>query len=238
MSMRELRKECEAGLADLPIPAPFSIPALVANMEAARGRTISLHELPDRLARVNAACGLRLKAGDTSFVLYRRRPTAYQTQHVILHELCHEWFDHGTTLDADQLRRLLPVFDTSLITRVLSTDGPDSTGGTDDTDGAGGPAGAGGTRGTGGTSGIDGTRGTAPGSPDGFPPAVAEALRSGGPIQARAQYDTHDERVAEFGASLIARMATDVTSDDMMGRLANSLSRPVAHRRRRFFRRP
>ncbi|MGS2588958.1 toxin [Streptomyces hebeiensis] len=213
MSMRELRKECEAGLADLPIPAPFSIPALVANMEAARGRTISLHELPDRLARVNAACGLRLKAGDTSFVLYRRRPTAYQTQHVILHELCHEWFDHGTTLDADQLRRLLPVFDTSLITRVLSTDASDAAG-----------ADAAAARG-------------APGS-DGFPPAVAEALRSGGPIQARAQYDTHDERVAEFGASLIARMATDVTSDDMMGRLANSLSRPVAHRRRRFFRRP
>ena len=83
MSMRELRKECEAGLADLPIPAPFSIPALVANMEEARGRTITLHELPDRLARVNAACGLRLKSGGTSFVLYRRRPTAYQTQHVI-----------------------------------------------------------------------------------------------------------------------------------------------------------
>lgn len=53
-------------------------------------------------------------------------------------------------------------------------------------------------------------------------------------MQARAQYDTHDERVAEFGASLIPRMARDVTSDDMMGRLANSLSRPVAHRRGRF----
>ncbi|MEV7415951.1 toxin [Streptomyces sp. NPDC089919] len=176
MSLRELRKECEAGLAELPIPAPFTIEALVANMEAARGRTIVLQELPERLARVNAACGLRLKSGGTSYVLYRRRPTAYQTQHVILHELCHEWFDHGTTLDADQLRRLLPVFDTSLITRVLSSD----------------------------------------------------------TVQARAQYDTHDERIAEFGASLIPRMARDVTSDDMVGRLANSLSRPVAHRRRPF----
>jgi hypothetical protein len=180
MSMRELRKECEAGLADLPIPAPFSIAGLVTNMEAARGRTIALHELPDRLARVNSACGLRLKSRDTSFVLYRRRPTAYQTEHVILHELCHEWFDHGTTLDAVQLRLLLPVFDTSLINRVLA---------------------------------------------------------SGGTIQARAQYDTHDERMAEFGASLIPRMARDVTSDDMVGRLANSLSRPVANRRRGFFRR-
>ncbi|MFJ4473734.1 toxin [Streptomyces xanthochromogenes] len=213
MSMRELRKECEAGLADLPIPAPFSIPGLVANMEEARGRTIVLHELPDRLARVNAACGLRLKSGGTSFVLYRRRPTAYQTQHVILHELCHEWFDHGTTLDADQLRQLLPVFNTSLIKRVLTSDEPSAR-----------PA---------------PTEDPAPGvpEPDDLPSAVTEAIRSGGPVQARAQYDTHDERIAEFGASLIPRMARDVTSDDMVGRLANSLSRPVAHRRRGFFRR-
>ncbi|MFG2722152.1 toxin [Streptomyces sp. NPDC048416] len=215
MSLRELRRECEAGLADLPIPAPFSIPALVANMEEARGRTITLHELPDRLARVNAACGLRLKSGGTSFVLYRRRPTAYQTQHVILHELCHEWFDHGTTLSATQLRQLLPVFNTSLIQRVLAPDeavlAPDEPVGRPD------PAAA---------------------DADGLPPAVTEAIRSGGPVQARAQYDTHDERIAEFGASLIPRLARDVTSDDMVGRLANSLSRPVAHRRRRgFFRR-
>ncbi|MER5364027.1 MULTISPECIES: toxin [unclassified Streptomyces] len=214
MSLRELRKECEAGLADLPIPAPFSVDALVANMEAARGRTIVLHEMPDRLARVNAACGLRLKTGGTSFVLYRRRPTAYQTQHVILHELCHEWFDHGTSLDPEQLRRLLPVFDTSLITRVLGTGSPPSP----------------------------------PSPPSQSPPSppapspvvatIADALRSGdGTVQARAQYDTHDERMAEFGASLIPRMAMEVTSDDMVGRLANSLSRPVANRRRGLFRR-
>ncbi|WP_329196916.1 toxin [Streptomyces sp. NBC_01435] len=203
MSLRELRKECEAGLADLPIPAPFSIDALVANMEAARGRTIVLHEMPDRLARVNAACGLRLKTGGTSFVLYRRRPTAYQTQHVILHELCHEWFDHGTSLDPEQLRRLLPVFDTSLITRVLGTEPPPP-----------------------------------PAPPSPVVAEIADALRSGdGTVQARAQYDTHDERMAEFGASLIPRMAMDVSSDDMVGRLANSLSRPVANRRRGLFRR-
>ncbi|MCX5161284.1 toxin [Streptomyces sp. NBC_00264] len=206
MSLRELRKECEAGLADLPIPAPFSVDALVANMEAARGRTIVLHEMPDRLARVNAACGLRLKTGGTSFVLYRRRPTAYQTQHVILHELCHEWFDHGTSLDPEQLRRLLPVFDTSLITRVLGTGSPPSP--------------------------------PSPSPPSPVVATIADALRSGdGTVQARAQYDTHDERMAEFGASLIPRMAMEVTSDDMVGRLANSLSRPVANRRRGLFRR-
>ncbi|MFE2934645.1 toxin [Streptomyces sp. NPDC059278] len=219
MSLRELRKECEAGLADLPIPAPFSIDALVANMEAARGRTIVLHEMPDRLARVNAACGLRLKTGGTSFVLYRRRPTAYQTQHVILHELCHEWFDHGTSLDPEQLRRLLPVFDTSLITRVLGT-GPPPSPLSPPSQSPPSPS--------------------VPSSPVPSPvvATIADALRSGdGTVQARAQYDTHDERMAEFGASLIPRMAMDVTSDDMVGRLANSLSRPVANRRRGLFRR-
>ncbi|MGW1224289.1 toxin [Streptomyces sp. NPDC001478] len=184
--MRELRRECEAGLAGLPIPFPFTVEGLVANMEEATGRTIVLQEMPDRLARVNTACGLRLKAGGTSFVLYRRRPTAYQTQHVVLHELCHEWFDHGASLDAEQLRRLLPVFDTSLIARVV---GP-------------------------------------------------EAVLAPDAVQARAQYDTHDERMAELGASLIPRMARDVTSDDMVGRLATSLARPVARRRRGLFRRP
>ncbi|WP_019548027.1 hypothetical protein [Streptomyces sulphureus] len=203
MSIRELRRECEAGLADLPLPSPFGIPELVANMERAAGRTLVLHELPDRLASVDSACGLRLKSGTTSFVLYRRRPTAYQTQHVILHELCHEWFDHGTSLDAGQLRRLLPVFDTSLISRMLSA--PEDA-----------PA-------------------EEPEEPSPFPPDIDRALRSGGPIQARAQYDTHDERIAEFGASLIPRMARELTSDDMVGRLANSLSRPVAHRRRGLF---
>ncbi|NLU68610.1 toxin [Streptomyces sp. HNM0574] len=194
MSMRELRKECEAGLADLPLPAPFGIPALVANMEAARGRTILLRELPDRLARLHTACGLRLTSGDTSLVLYRRRPTDYQTQHVILHELCHEWFDHGHTLDASQLRRLLPVFDTSLISRVLGTEEPPPEEKDEDA-------------------------------------ALLDAFPAGARVQARAQYDTHDERVAELGASLIPRMARDVTSDDMVGRLANSLARPVAHQR-------
>jgi hypothetical protein len=41
--------------------------------------------------------------------------------------------------------------------------------------------------------------------------------------------------MAEFGASLIPRMARDLTTDDMVGRLTDSLSRPVAHRRRGLF---
>ncbi|MFD7418693.1 toxin, partial [Kitasatospora purpeofusca] len=67
------------------------------------------------------------------------------------------------------------------------------------------------------------------------PDAAASFASGGGTVQARAQYATHDERMAEFGASLIPRMARDLTTDDMVGRLDNSLSRPVAHRRRGLF---
>ncbi|ASY33995.1 MULTISPECIES: hypothetical protein [Streptomyces] len=178
MSLRALRKECEERLAGLPVPSPFTIEGLVAAMEAARGRRIVLRELPEHLARPGGACGLRLATPRVSLVLYRRRPTPYQTQHVVLHELCHEWFDHGASPDADQLARLLPVFDSDLVRRVLG---------------------------------------------------------EGGSVQARAGYGTHDERMAELGASLIPRMARDAVSDDMVGRLTSSLSRPVAHRRRGLF---
>jgi hypothetical protein len=181
MSLRELQQQCEEGLADLPIPAPFTIDALVANMEEARGRTILLKELPEELVRPNTACGLRIKTAEFSIVLYRRRPTKYQTDHVILHELCHEWFDHGTTLGPDELQELLPVFDSTLIQRVMQ----------------------------------------------------GEVT-----IQARANYAREEEKIAELGASLIPRMARAVSSDDMLGRLGDTLSRPAGGRRprrRRFF---
>lgn len=186
MSLRELQQLVEDGLSDLPIPAPFSVDALVANMEEATGRTLLLKEVPETLVRLNTACGLRIKTPDYSIILYRRRPTQYQTDHVILHELSHEWFDHGTTLSPDQLSALMPVLDASLISRV--------------------------------------TRGEVT-------------------VQARANYDQEEEKVAEFGASLIPRMARAVSSDDMLGRLGDTLSRPMGGKRpnrRRFnpFRRP
>lgn len=179
MSQRDLRdllKRCEAGLADLPIPARFSIPELVRNMEKARNRRILLVPLPDRMAHPNTACGLRVKAPEFTMVLFRRRPTANQTDHVILHELSHEWFDHGGSLSTDDLQRMMPVFDTTLIERFVKDR----------------------------------------------------------PIQARANYDSDDERVAEFSASLIPRLAREVTSDDVVGRLDSSLSQPTAPQRRGF----
>jgi hypothetical protein len=179
MSLRELQDQCEAGLADLPIPHPFSIEQLRINMEEARGRTIVLHPIPEKLVTAETACGLRIKAPEFSVVLYRQRPTAYKTDHVKLHELTHEWFDHGTNLSPDRLQALMPVFDTDLIERVTA----------------------------------------------------GEVT-----VQARANFDTDEEKIAELGASLIPRMAREMAGDDMLTRLGDTLSRPAGRRatRRRF----
>ncbi len=107
-SRRALVKECERLLADLPVPVPFSVEALVRNMEHVLGRQIRLVPLDDPDGGLGAACGLRVKAPEFTIVLYRRRSSRNQTEHIILHELAHEWLDHGTTLTVDEIERYVP----------------------------------------------------------------------------------------------------------------------------------
>ncbi|MFJ8625599.1 hypothetical protein ACIRD3_22495 [Kitasatospora sp. NPDC093550] len=95
-------------LADLPTPSPFSVEALVRNMEGALGRQIRLVPLDDPDGGLGTACGLRVKAPTFTLILYRRRSSRNQTEHIILHELAHEWLDHGTTLTPAEIERYVP----------------------------------------------------------------------------------------------------------------------------------
>lgn len=103
-----LVKACERQLADLPVPTPLSIEALVRNIERARERHIRLVPFDDPEGRLGEACGLRLKTPEETIILYRRRPTRTQTEHIILHELAHEWLNHGTTLTAREIELYVP----------------------------------------------------------------------------------------------------------------------------------
>ncbi|MFF9786267.1 hypothetical protein [Streptomyces nigrescens] len=105
--MRKLRRSCEKRLADLPLPDPFTLDGLVTNIGERLGRTISLVPIDDD-GDMRTACGLRVKTPARTFVLYRRRSSAIQDQHVIFHELTHEWLDHTTNLSPDELRGLVP----------------------------------------------------------------------------------------------------------------------------------
>ncbi|MEU5833080.1 hypothetical protein ABZ820_05225 [Streptomyces diacarni] len=105
---RTLLKDCERLLADLPLPEPFNVEVLVRNMEGALSRQIRLVPVADHEAGPDTACGLRVKGPEVTFVLYRQRASRHQTEHVILHELAHEWLDHGTTLTKAEVERYVP----------------------------------------------------------------------------------------------------------------------------------
>lgn len=176
-SPRALRRRCLRLLRDLPIPNPFSVPELVRNMEAVRRRRIHLVELAEDNVGFGSACGLRVRAEDATYVLYRQRPTIPETEHTILHELVHEWFDHGTTLTPPELQQYVPAY---VLDDLVHRFGPAPV------------------------------------------------------IQARARYETPEEQEAELSASLIKRIARQQPppADDMVSRLENSLSHPVAQPRR------
>lgn len=108
--MRRLRRTCERQLADLPLPATFSLMALIAGMEAARNCSIHLVPVQEPHGDMRTACGLRatLERTRTTFILFRPRPTPNQTEHIIFHELAHFWLGHGKSLSRDEEEHLLP----------------------------------------------------------------------------------------------------------------------------------
>ncbi|MBQ0855423.1 toxin [Streptomyces sp. BH-SS-21] len=117
-SLRRLRKQLVEDLDGFPIPQPFSIPALIRAMEGQLDRRILLRPMPPELTAPGSACGLRVKmANGASLVLFPLRSTQYHQEHVILHELVHEWFDHGGTISPVEFQRMTPHVGTNLIRR-------------------------------------------------------------------------------------------------------------------------
>ncbi|WP_432141109.1 hypothetical protein [Streptomyces sp. bgisy084] len=174
--MHLLREHCERQLADLPIPSPFSLMGLVGEIEAVRGGQIHLVPVSDAHGDLRTACGLRVTVEhlNSTFILYRPRPTPNQTEHVIIHEIAHLWFRHGKSLTPEEEERLLPPLFQSFLSDV----------------------------------------------------------REGSPVihQARAHYDSHEERQAEFSASLIKRLARRhaAPGTDLLSVVEASLAHPVA----------
>lgn len=107
--MRKLLRCCAREVADLPVPDPFSLPALVAAMETSSGRGIRFVALDGPEADLRTACGLRFRGPESTWVLYRPRSTPHQTEHAVLHVLAHEWLDHGTTVPLAEAMQSLPT---------------------------------------------------------------------------------------------------------------------------------
>ncbi|MGW1290625.1 hypothetical protein ACWD4N_45435, partial [Streptomyces sp. NPDC002586] len=80
-------------MASMPIPQPFDLGKLVANIEAARGRRIVMKPLPDHLAGLTGLHGLLVHLDDEPLdVIYHvTSPSPWHQRKIKLHELIHLW---------------------------------------------------------------------------------------------------------------------------------------------------
>lgn len=121
---RTVRKEARRALRDMPVPRPFSTPALIAGIEAERGRRIELVPAPDRLLGQSDICGLwiRHEGLHLDLIFIPESISGYHRQRILFHELAHLWCDNPSA-DSGQAAKLLPDFSPELRAR-LSGAGP------------------------------------------------------------------------------------------------------------------
>ncbi|MFF3979797.1 hypothetical protein [Streptomyces sp. NPDC001828] len=107
----------------MPVPRPFSLDALIAGIEAERGRRIKLVAIPDHLLANTDVCGLWLRLNDTpvDLILYVEGTTAFHRQRIILHELAHLWCDDVGEPSFTALARLLPDLPPNVLHRLTES---------------------------------------------------------------------------------------------------------------------
>jgi hypothetical protein len=189
----------------VPIPAPFTVERLCANLARSRGRPI--HLLPWDTTGAAVPCGLWVSTERADYVVYERAAAPILRQHIVLHELAHLMLGHSGAPDLGGL---------DVGGLGIGTRGPGPPG----TRGPGAPGGHGpgppGTRGPGapgghgpgppGTRGPDVHGGHGPGGADaGFQTLDPMLVRR---VLGRTNaYAAAEERDAEILASLIGEQA-------------------------------
>ncbi|MEU3778698.1 hypothetical protein AB0F11_36950 [Streptomyces sp. NPDC032472] len=119
VARRVVRKEARRALREMPLPRPFSMPALIAGIEAERGRRIELVAVPDRLLGQSDVCGLWIRHEEVpvDLVFIPESISGYHRQRVLFHELAHLWCDDPETYTG-QTATLLPGFSPELLGRL------------------------------------------------------------------------------------------------------------------------
>lgn len=119
MSKKEIRRRCQALVAELDIPVPFNAYTLCARIAARRGRAIRLRAVA---MAVESPCGIWLSTADCDYIFYEERTSRLHQEHIVAHEIGHMLCNHhATTIFQPEIARLLlPSLDPKLVNRVLS----------------------------------------------------------------------------------------------------------------------
>jgi hypothetical protein len=116
MSLRRLRRRCEARLLALDLPEPFDVWAFCEAVGRRRGRPISLRQVTNQ----GGPCGLWLAGPTVDYVFYDGTTSPLHQEHIILHEVSHLLCAHHSATVADEDHsRLFPDLDAETVRRVL-----------------------------------------------------------------------------------------------------------------------
>ncbi|MBC3839700.1 hypothetical protein GXW82_04065 [Streptacidiphilus sp. 4-A2] len=120
MDDRELRRYCAEVVSQVDVPFPFHVNDLCDQLEADRGRPISL--IPMTLpARQGGPCGLWVATTEVDYILFEKSTSRTHQEHIVAHEIGHLLLGHDSSpAHQDEVARLLmPTLDPALVRSVL-----------------------------------------------------------------------------------------------------------------------
>lgn len=120
MSHKDLQRRCEAKLAGIAFPQPFSLTALCGALAELRGRELRLQPLPPEV-ELASPCGVLVALKDVDLVYYEPSTSPLHQEHIVLHELGHMIFEHvpASPLVGLDVKRLAPDLDPQMVQRVF-----------------------------------------------------------------------------------------------------------------------
>lgn len=116
---RGLRRECEARLATLPIPKPFTVEAFADALAAMRGRPIVFEPMPPD-SGPDAPSGLWVMLPSVDVVLYQPCTSLPHQTLIKLHELSHIAAGHESRLDATLIAQAFPGVHPDMVNDLLA----------------------------------------------------------------------------------------------------------------------
>ena len=101
----------------------ITLDELVARIQVARGKPLSIHEMPELTHDSNALCGLWLAADDHDIILHAPSESALHREQFILHELAHMLLLHDRVDGAGYVTpTVLPDLEDATVIKALGRD--------------------------------------------------------------------------------------------------------------------
>ncbi len=115
---RQLRRRCEALVAELRLPPACDLEAVRVAVAGRRDRAV--HLMPAEL-RSPGVCGVWIATHREDWVFYEANTTAYHRRHIVLHEFGHMLCGHAGVPEVglELAKRVAPAIDPTMIRRVL-----------------------------------------------------------------------------------------------------------------------